>query len=58
MGARGRRGLAAAFVATLALLAATALAPTPAYASISDDVNECMCGVLLDCANWIFGAQA
>ena len=58
MGARGRRGLAAAFVATLALLAATALAPTPAYASISDDVNEWMCGVLRDCANWIFGAQA
>ncbi len=58
MGARGRRGLATAFVATLALLAATALAPTPAYASISDDVNEWMCGVLRDCANWIFGAQA
>ena len=58
MGARGRRGLAATFVATLALLAATALAPTPAYASISDDVNEWMCGVLRDCANWIFGAQA
>jgi hypothetical protein len=58
MGARGRRGLAAAFVATLALLAATALAPTPAYASIGDDVNEWMCGVLRDCANWIFGAQA
>ena len=58
MGARGRRGLATAFVATLALLAATALAPTPAYASIGDDVNEWMCGVLRDCANWIFGAQA
>ncbi|MCH3943934.1 MAG: hypothetical protein LKE37_09905 [Atopobiaceae bacterium] len=58
MGARGRRGLAAAFAATLALLAATLLAPTPAYASIEDDVNGWMCGVLRDCANWIFGAQA
>ena len=58
MGARGRRGFAAALAATLALLAATLLAPTPAYASIEDDVNGWMCGVLRDCANWIFGAQA
>ena len=57
MGARDRRRLAAALAATLALLAATLLLPTPAYASISDDVNEWMCGVLRDCANWIFGAQ-
>ena len=57
MGARERLRAALAFAATLALLCALA-APTPAYAAIADDVNEWMCGVLRDCANWIFGAQA
>ena len=57
MGARDRRRLAAALVVALAAGLAL-LAPTPAYASIGDDVNEWMCGVLRDCANWIFGAQA
>ena len=57
MGARGRRGLTVAMVATLAVALAL-LAPTPAYASIGDDVNKWLCGVLRDCANWIFGAQA
>ena len=53
MGARGRRRLAASLVVALAVGLAI-LAPTPAYASIGDDVNEWMCGVLRDCANWIF----
>lgn len=57
MGARDRRRAALAFAATLALLCALAV-PTPAYAAIADDVNAWMCGVLRDCANWIFGAQA
>lgn len=57
MGARDRRRLAAALVVALAAGLALA-APTPAYASIGDDVNGWMCGVLRDCANWIFGAQA
>lgn len=57
MGARDRRRLAASLVVALAAGLAL-IAPTPAYASIGDDVNEWMCGVLRDCANWIFGAQA
>ena len=57
MGARDRRRLAAAFLATLAV-GLVALTPTPAHAAIADDVNKWLCGVLRDCANWIFGAQA
>ena len=54
MGARGRRSLtlAIALAVTLALGVAL-LVPTPAYASIGDDVNRWLCGVLRDCANWI-----
>ena len=57
MGARHGRRPALAILAALAVAVAL-LAPTPAYASIEDDVNGWMCGVLRDCANWIFGAQA
>jgi hypothetical protein len=42
---------------TFAVLACL-LAPTPAWASIADDINSWMCGVLRDTCNWIFGAQA
>ena len=59
MGARGRRSptLTIAIAVTLALGVAL-LVPTPAYASIGDDINKWLCGILRDCANWIFSAQA
>ena len=44
-------GLAA--LATVLLLAC----PGPAYASIADDVNSWLCGVLRDTCNWIFNGQ-
>ncbi len=44
-------GLAA--LATALLL----LCPEPAYASIADDVNSWLCGVLRDTCNWIFNGQ-
>jgi hypothetical protein len=44
-------GLAA--LATALLLAC----PGPAYASIADDVNSWLCGVLRDTCNWIFNGQ-
>ena len=44
-------GLAA--LATALLLAC----PAPAYASIADDVNSWLCGVLRDTCNWIFNGQ-
>lgn len=44
-------GLAA--LATALLLAC----PEPAYASIADDVNSWLCGVLRDTCNWIFSGQ-
>ena len=31
--------------------------PGPAYASIADDVNSWLCGVLRDTCNWIFNGQ-
>ncbi len=53
--ARDRR-FALAFVATFALLSAL-LIPEPAFASIADDVNSWLCGVLRDTCNWIFNSQ-
>jgi hypothetical protein len=46
-----------AFVATL--LACTMLFGVPdfAFASIADDINKWLCGVLRDCCNWIFSSQ-
>ncbi|WP_283171725.1 conjugal transfer protein TrbL [Curtanaerobium respiraculi] len=53
--ARDRR-LVLAFVATFGLLSAL-LIPEPAFASIADDVNSWLCGVLRDTCNWIFNSQ-
>ena len=46
-----------ALAATLALLCATLLPAGPAYASIADDINSWLCGVLRDCCNWMFSNQ-
>lgn len=54
--ASDRRFLAAA-IATFALLALTLVPCQSAYASIADDINAWLCGLLRDCCNWIFGAQ-
>ena len=48
-----RLALAAALAIGIALLV-----PRPAWASIGDDINSWMCGVLRDTCNWIFDAQA
>lgn len=53
--ARDRR-FALAFAATAVFLAALLL-PEPAFASIADDVNSWLCGVLRDTCNWIFNSQ-
>ena len=39
------------------LLFATLLVPAPAYASIADDINSWLCGMLRDFCNWIFAGQ-
>ena len=54
--ASDRRFLAAA-VAAFAFLALTLVPCQSAYASIADDINAWICGLLRDCCNWIFGAQ-
>lgn len=46
-----------AFAGTIALLAAMLAAPDLAFASIADDINSWICGVLRDCCNWIFDSQ-
>jgi hypothetical protein len=48
-----------ALAAGLAALATALflLCPEPAYASIADDVNSWLCGVLRDTCNWIFNGQ-
>ena len=46
-----------AFAITLAALAALLVPAQPAWASIADDINSWLCGVLRDWCNWIFGAQ-
>ena len=56
-GARKGRALRLAAAAGLALAVAL-LVPHPAFASIADDINSWMCGVLRDTCNWIFAAQA
>lgn len=53
--ARDRR-FALAFVATSVVLTML-LIPEPAFASIADDVNSWLCGVLRDTCNWIFNSQ-
>lgn len=54
--ASDRRFLASA-IAAFALLALTLVPCQSAYASIADDINAWLCGLLRDCCNWIFGAQ-
>ena len=56
-GTAADRRFALAFCATLALLAITLIPCQSAYASIADDINAWLCGILRDCCNWIFGAQ-
>ena len=51
------RRFSIALAATLALLCATLLPAGPAYASIADDINSWLCGVLRDCCNWMFSNQ-
>lgn len=53
--ARDRR-FALAFAATFIALTALLL-PEPAFASIADDVNAWLCGLLRDTCNWIFNSQ-
>ena len=53
---RDRRFQAAA-LATFLLLALTLVPCQSAYASIADDVNSWLCGVLRDSCNWMFTNQ-
>lgn len=46
-----------AFAGTLAFLAAMLAVPDFAFASIADDINSWICGVLRDTCNWIFEGQ-
>lgn len=45
------------FSVTVCVLTATLALPEPAFASIADDINSWLCGVLRDCCNWIFANQ-
>lgn len=45
------------FLATLAALALVFVPVQPAWASIADDINAWLCGILRDWCNWIFTAQ-
>lgn len=56
-GTTTRRAFRLAMAAALAVGIAL-LVPRPAWASIGDDINSWMCGVLRDTCNWIFDAQA
>lgn len=56
-GAKRAGALRLAAAAGLALAVAL-LVPHPAFASIADDINSWMCGVLRNTCNWIFAAQA
>lgn len=53
----GKRRFAFAFAATFILLCTFMLFPDLAFASIGDDINKWLCGVLRDCCNWIFTNQ-
>lgn len=55
--AMGKRRFAFAFAATFLLLSSFMLFPDLAFASIADDINKWLCGVLRDCCNWIFTNQ-
>lgn len=47
-----------AFAATVTALIVLLVPSQCAWASIADDINAWLCGVLRDWCNWIFGAQA
>ncbi len=51
------RRFVCAFVITFAFLCAVFMPTQAAWASIADDINAWLCGVLRDWCNWIFGAQ-
>lgn len=46
-----------AFAATVTVLIVLLVPTQCAWASIADDINAWLCGVLRDWCNWIFGAQ-
>ena len=46
-----------AFAGTFLILSTLMLFPDFAFASIADDINKWLCGVLRDCCNWIFANQ-
>ena len=46
-----------AFAGTFLILSSLLLFPDFAFASIADDINKWLCGVLRDCCNWIFANQ-
>lgn len=46
-----------AFAGTFAFLVAMLAVPDLAFASIADDINSWLCGVLRDACNWMFGKQ-
>ena len=46
-----------AFAGTFLILSSLMLFPDFAFASIADDINKWLCGVLRDCCNWIFATQ-
>lgn len=52
-----KRRFALAFAATFILFCTFMLFPDLAFASIADDINKWLCGVLRDCCNWIFTNQ-
>ena len=46
-----------AFAGTFLILSSLMLFRDFAFASIADDINKWLCGVLRDCCNWIFANQ-
>ena len=46
-----------AFAGTFLILSSLMLFPDFAFASIADDINKWLCGVLRDCCTWIFANQ-
>ena len=54
----GREHFARASLLSFIVCAAIFLPARPAWASIADDINGWLCGVLRDCCNWIFSQQA
>ena len=48
---------ALAIIATFTFLAVMVIPAAPAHASIADDINSWLCGMLRDFCNWIFSGQ-